>query len=118
MDPENPPLSVLVCPKCAAQVEADGDSLYCDQCGASLKAVRPTQATALSDPLKALPSSGTCPDCGGNVVEISEDHGRCRGCGANLVEARARTRQWAGLIISLASAGAAMLAVNWMKHRG
>jgi uncharacterized membrane protein len=46
MDQPEEPEAVLICPKCGSRAEADSNSLFCDQCGASLLDVAATTAPA------------------------------------------------------------------------
>jgi predicted amidophosphoribosyltransferase len=104
LDPSKPgPAAVLTCPKCGAANQADADSLYCDQCGATLKGVPAVRARPGELP-DERPSDGVCPDCGGPVVEIEADEGLCRRCGAKLVTPQVRSRRRWGFLIALIAA--------------
>jgi hypothetical protein len=80
-----------VCPKCGAN--EDADAAFCDQCGSSMSA-------------SPSPSAGTCPACGGPVVEISPDRGICRKCGEKLMTPEAQALNRVGLVLALVSAAA------------
>ncbi|MBI3554023.1 MAG: zinc ribbon domain-containing protein [Elusimicrobia bacterium] len=105
LDPSPPaPATVLSCPKCGSSNEAGDDSLFCDQCGASLEGA-PALSASPGQPSGERPSDGKCPDCGGPVVEVTRDHAVCRRCGARLVTPGVRSRRrWGFMLMVLCAA--------------
>lgn len=96
----------MTCSKCGAALEAD--SAFCEACGASVQAMKPSAAGIPAAPLAqtaTVPERATkaCPFCGEQVLQVAI---KCRFCGANLAPGAIQPQAASGITLNAPAAAA------------